>query len=139
MPEPPCRAHAGIGQTAKPPSNPTAAMAPFGDTVTEVTGASGVVHDRIADWWRRSQSVTVPCSRRQVAQAQPPHRASTVWQILKDAGIDPAPRRGGPTRKQVLIAQARTVITTDFFHVDTVLLKHLICAGSSSTAPGAST
>jgi putative transposase len=32
--------------------------------------------------------------------------ASTVWQILHDAGIDPAPRRTGPTRKQFLTAQA---------------------------------
>jgi hypothetical protein len=29
--------------------------------------------------------------------------ASTVWQILHDAGIDPAPRRTGPTWKQFLI------------------------------------
>ena len=50
---------------------------------------------------------------------------STVWRILKAAGIDPAPRRSGPTWKQFLIAQARTVIATDFFHVDTVLLKRL--------------
>ena len=28
--------------------------------------------------------------------------ASTVWQILHDAGIDPAPRRSGPTWRQFL-------------------------------------
>jgi transposase len=33
--------------------------------------------------------------------------ASTVWQILHDAGINPAPRRAGPTWKQFLTAQAR--------------------------------
>jgi transposase len=32
--------------------------------------------------------------------------ASTVWQILHAAGIDPAPRRSGPTWKQFLTAQA---------------------------------
>jgi putative transposase len=32
--------------------------------------------------------------------------ASTVWQILHDAGIDPAPRLTGPTWKQFLTAQA---------------------------------
>ena len=32
--------------------------------------------------------------------------ASTIWQILHDAGIDPAPRRTGPTWKQFLTAQA---------------------------------
>lgn len=50
---------------------------------------------------------------------------STVWQILHDAGFDPAPRRSGPTWRQFLHAQARTVIATDFLHVDTVLLKRL--------------
>jgi len=32
--------------------------------------------------------------------------ASTVWQILKNAGLDPAPRRSGPTWRQFLSAQA---------------------------------
>jgi putative transposase len=50
--------------------------------------------------------------------------ASTVWQILHDAGIDPAPRRG-PTWKQFLTAQARGIIAADFVHVDTVLLRRL--------------
>jgi putative transposase len=48
--------------------------------------------------------------------------ASTVWQILHDAGIGPAPRRTGPTWKQFLTAQARGIIAADFVHVDTVLL-----------------
>jgi transposase InsO family protein len=51
--------------------------------------------------------------------------ASTVWQVLHDAGIDPAPRRTGPTWKQFLTAQARGIIAVDFFHVDTVLLRRL--------------
>jgi putative transposase len=34
---------------------------------------------------------------------------ATVWQILTDAGIDPAPRRTGPTWKQFLTAQAHGV------------------------------
>ena len=49
--------------------------------------------------------------------------ASTVWQILHDAGIDPAPRRTGPTWKQFLTAQARGIIAPGFAHVDTVLLR----------------
>jgi hypothetical protein len=32
---------------------------------------------------------------------------STVWQILKDAGIDPAPRRAGQSWRKFLEAQAR--------------------------------
>ncbi|HEY2575953.1 MAG TPA: helix-turn-helix domain-containing protein [Streptosporangiaceae bacterium] len=51
--------------------------------------------------------------------------ASTVWQILHDAGIDPAPRRAGPTWKQFLTAQARGIIAVDFVHVDTVLLRRI--------------
>jgi putative transposase len=51
-----------------------------------------------------------------------PIAASTVWQILHDAGIDPAPRRTGPTWKQFLTTQARGIIAAGFIHVDTVLL-----------------
>ena len=51
--------------------------------------------------------------------------ASTVWQILHGAGIDPAARRAGPTWKQFLTAQARGLIAADFVHVDTVLLRRL--------------
>jgi putative transposase len=51
--------------------------------------------------------------------------ASTVWQILHDAGIDPAPRRSSPTWRQFLTAQAKTVLVVDFLHVDTVFLKRI--------------
>ena len=54
-----------------------------------------------------------------------PIAASTVWQILHDAGINPAPRRAGPTWKQFLTAQARGILAADFVHVDTVLLRRL--------------
>jgi transposase InsO family protein len=50
---------------------------------------------------------------------------STVWQILKDAGIDPAPGRSGQSWRAFLEAQAATILATDFFHVDTVLLRRL--------------
>jgi len=33
--------------------------------------------------------------------------ASTVWTILTGAGLDPAPRRSGPSWRQFLTAQAR--------------------------------
>ena len=49
--------------------------------------------------------------------------ASTVWQILHAAGIDPAPRRSGPVWKQFLAAQARGILAVDFVHVNTVLLR----------------
>ena len=51
--------------------------------------------------------------------------ASTVWQILHDAGIAPAPRRNGPTWRQFLTAQARGILAVDFVHVDTVLLQRI--------------
>ena len=51
--------------------------------------------------------------------------ASTVWQILHDAGIDPASRRPGPTWKQFLAAQARGLLAAGFVHVDTVLLRRV--------------
>ena len=46
---------------------------------------------------------------------------STVWEILHAAGIDPAPRRSGPSWRDFLTAQAEGIIAADFFHVDTVL------------------
>jgi transposase len=51
--------------------------------------------------------------------------ASTVWQILHDAGIDPAPRRSGPTWRQFLTVQAQAVLAVDFVHVDTVFLRRI--------------
>ena len=50
---------------------------------------------------------------------------STVWEILRVAGIDPAPRRPGPTWRQFLAAQADGIVAVDFLHVDTVLLRRL--------------
>lgn len=49
----------------------------------------------------------------------------TVWQILHDAGIDPAPRRSGPSWMQFLTAQAKAVLAVDFVHVDIVLLRRI--------------
>ena len=51
--------------------------------------------------------------------------ASTVWMMLKAAGIDPAPQRSGPTWRQFLTAQAHAILAVDFAHVDTVFLRRL--------------
>jgi transposase len=51
--------------------------------------------------------------------------ASTVWGILHAAGIDPAPRRSGPTWKQFLSTQAKGIMAVDFVHIDTVFLKRI--------------
>ncbi len=45
-----------------------------------------------------------------------PIAASTVWTILKAAGLDPAPRRSGPTWRQFLSAQAHGILAVDFVH-----------------------
>jgi putative transposase len=44
--------------------------------------------------------------------------ASTVWEILRNAGIDPAPRRSGPTWPQFLRSPAEAIVACDFFTVD---------------------
>ncbi|MFI7610288.1 hypothetical protein ACIBP6_03520 [Nonomuraea terrae] len=48
-----------------------------------------------------------------------------MWNILNRAGIDPAPRRSGPTWKEFLTAQAEHIVAVDFPHVDTVNLTRL--------------
>ena len=46
---------------------------------------------------------------------------STVWSILKRAGLDLAPRREGPSWREFLRAQAHGILATDFLCVDTLL------------------
>lgn len=48
-----------------------------------------------------------------------------MWRILKDAGIDPAPRRTGLSWRAFLNMHARSIIACDFFTVDTVFLRRL--------------
>ena len=43
---------------------------------------------------------------------------STVWQILKNAGISPAPRRNGPDWAEFLRSQAQGILALDFFTAD---------------------
>jgi transposase len=51
--------------------------------------------------------------------------ASTVWSILRRAGIDPAPRRSSESWREFLRAQAGGIVACDFFTVDTVLFRRL--------------
>ena len=51
--------------------------------------------------------------------------ASTVWSILTKAGVDPAPRRTGPTWAQFLTGQAKGILACDFLHVDTIGLTRI--------------
>jgi hypothetical protein len=50
---------------------------------------------------------------------------STVWRILRAAGIDPAPRRAGPTWAQFLSQQAHAILAVDFVHIDTVVQRRI--------------
>ena len=43
---------------------------------------------------------------------------STIWQIRKDAGISPAPRRDGPGWAEFLRSQAQGILALDFFTAD---------------------
>jgi transposase InsO family protein len=51
--------------------------------------------------------------------------ASTVWSIMKAQGLDPAPRRSGPTWQQFLQAQAEGIVACDLFHIETITLRRL--------------
>src|SRR3954463_10537785 len=51
--------------------------------------------------------------------------ARTVWQILHAAGIDPAPRRTGPTWREFLSTQATGLIACGFLPVATIGLQRL--------------
>ncbi len=49
--------------------------------------------------------------------------ASTVWTILKQAGIEPAPRRLEASWSEFLRQQAASILECDFLTVDTLFLK----------------
>ena len=75
---------------------------------------------------RRQSDLGAPAGARRARQTRPPDRQlHTVWQILHDAGLGPAPRRSGPTWRQFLTAQAHCILAVDFVHVDIVLLRRI--------------
>jgi putative transposase len=49
--------------------------------------------------------------------------ASTVWSILREAGIEPAPKRLETSWADFLRQQAASILECDFFTVDTLFLK----------------
>ena len=48
-----------------------------------------------------------------------------MWTIPTKAGVDPAPRRAGPTWTQFLTTQAKGIGACDFLHVDTIGLTRI--------------
>ena len=61
--------------------------------------------------------------------------ASSIRRVLRSHGLGPTPR-GGPTGKQFITAQAKGILATDFFVVDTTGLNqlHVLSALSSRAA-----
>jgi hypothetical protein len=51
--------------------------------------------------------------------------SATVWNVLRRAGPDPAPRRTGPSWTEFCRAQAKTMLACEFFTVGTVLLRRV--------------
>ncbi len=52
-----------------------------------------------------------------------PIAPSTVWSIVREKGIEPAPRRAGLSWKEFLSRQAASMIACDFVTVDTLFLR----------------
>jgi putative transposase len=50
---------------------------------------------------------------------------TSVAMVLRRVGLPPAPRREGPTWTQFLSAEAKGIVATDFFHVDTITRRRL--------------
>jgi len=51
--------------------------------------------------------------------------ATTVKKVLANAGLDPAPRRDGPSWSEFLRLQADGIVACDFFSVETAFLRTL--------------
>jgi hypothetical protein len=60
--------------------------------------------------------------------------ASTVRKILREEHLGPAGRRKGPSWREFLRAQAKSVIAVDCFTVDTVCSSGCTCCSSSRSA-----
>jgi hypothetical protein len=59
---------------------------------------------------------------------RPDHRIAASHRVAdppRDAGLDPAPRRSGPTWRQFLTTQAKAVLAVDFLHIDTIVLRRI--------------
>ncbi|MER5254501.1 integrase core domain-containing protein [Streptomyces sp. NPDC002855] len=61
----------------------------------------------------------------ELARLGHPIASSTVWKILRTAGVDPAPRRTGPSWRDFFASQAEGIIAADFFHIDTITGRRL--------------
>lgn len=89
-------------------SDPTTGTPPGGETA--MAAASRVIDQQIRDLVLRLAAENPTWGHRRIQGELVglgyPVAASTVWKILHRAGVDPAPRRIGPTWKQFLTGQA---------------------------------
>jgi hypothetical protein len=67
--------------------------------------------------------VGLPADPRRAAEAGVPVSATTVRTILLRNGLDPAPRRAGPTWTEFLRSQAAGILECDLVTVETLFLK----------------
>jgi hypothetical protein len=77
-------------------------------------------------WPERTRDGATAASTGELISLGHPIAASTVWKVLKAAGIDPALQRSRPTWRQFLTAQAHAILAVDFAHVDNVFLHRLL-------------
>jgi len=61
--------------------------------------------------------VGIPACSRRIVRLGYRVAASSVWNILRSAGIDPTPNRTGPSWAYFIRSQARAIIATDFLCV----------------------
>ena len=48
---------------------------------------------------------------------------TSIRRLLSQAGLEPAPRRAGPSWREFLRAQATSIVACDFFTVESVLVR----------------
>jgi putative transposase len=65
-------------------------------------------------WPERTRHGTTDATRASWSDLPTVVAASTVWKILKAAGIHPAPQRSGPTWRRFVAAQAHAILAVDF-------------------------
>jgi len=126
----PAAVGAASSRSRRPPSWPgTASWSPDTGT-TAPTDPGGPAPPRPSGNSSCASPPTIPpgatdactASWSALATASPPRPSG---RFSRDAGIDPAPRRSGPTWRQFLTTQANAVLAVDLRHVDTINLKRL--------------
>jgi putative transposase len=109
-PERSCAATAASSAAAGPPS--PCAAGPAGQR------PAGTSKHWSADWPARTPNGGYRRIHGEMVGLGVKVAASTVWEILRASGINPARRQAGPTWPQFLRSQAEAILACDFFTVD---------------------